>query len=157
MATNLPAPPLLTPLFNGLQDPTITRVWFNWFLALMTRVQTSAWGVQTISLTGQEAAIALTSLVAAPGAGVYRMSWYLRITTAASTSSSVQLTITHTDGAVVCTQSGAAVTGNATDSVQSGSVLVRTDAAAPISYSVAYASVGATKAQFAIDLCAESL
>lgn len=138
-------------------DPTLNRTLANWLRGLAARMNDTPNATRRVSLTDQEAAVALSSLVPAPSAGVYRVSWYLRITRAATVSSSVAVTIRSTDGGVVCSQGGAAVVGNTTATVQSGVVLVRADASAPISFETAYGSVGATAMQYRLDLVVESL
>ena len=149
------SPNLATPIVE--QNGTLTRYFYQWLVELIRRVGTSATRVQSLALTGQSAAIALTTLVASANEGPIRVSWHLRVTTAATSSSSVAVTITTTEGGVTCTQASAAYTGNATNAPQSGSVVVRPDAGTLVSYSVAYASSGATAMQFAIDLVAEGL
>jgi hypothetical protein len=51
----------------------------------------------------------------------------------------------------------AAYTGNVTNLPQSGVFLVRADAGTTLSYSTAYASVGATAAVYELDITLESL
>ena len=87
-------------------------------------------------------------------AGVFRVSWFLRITQAATTSSSVAVTVAFTDG-VSLTVSGAAVTGNTTSTFQQQSVVVRCDANSSLSYSTTYSSVGATPMQYALSVVVE--
>jgi hypothetical protein len=111
----------------------------------------------SVALTGQQASIPLTALVGLPSTGVYRISWRIRVTQAATTSSSIQLVITTTEGGVVCTQQSAAYTGNATNAPQSGLFVVRPDGDIPIEFSTVYASVGATPMKHDLDLVVESL
>jgi hypothetical protein len=99
--------------------------------------------------------ISSTTLLADTGsAGVFRVSWFLRITQAATTSSSVAVTVGFTDG-VALTISGTAVTGNTTTTIQQQSVIVRCDAASAITYSATYSSVGATPMQYALSVAVE--
>ncbi len=85
------------------------------------------------------------------------MSWYLRVTQPASSSSSVQVTVTATDQGNVCQQSGPALTGNTVTTVQSSNVEVLTDAASPVTVSVAYASIGATPLLFKLVVTCEQI
>lgn len=75
-------------------------------------------------------------------AGLYRVTFYFRITVADGVSSSLLVTISSTDGAIACAQLSTAYTGNATNRPQSGSFLVRCDSATPLSYASTYASGG---------------
>jgi hypothetical protein len=122
----------------------------------VTRVQQASWALKNVTLTQQGAPIGPTPLpIGNLQAGLYRVSWYLRITQAASSSSSVTVTIGWNDGGPL-QLSGAPVTGNTTATVQSGMFFIHITAA-PITYSTAYASVGATPMQYALLLALESV
>lgn len=111
-----------------------------------------------VALTAQGAAIATTSInTGSLSAGLYRVSYYARITRAATTSSSLTVTLRFTDGSVACAYSGAAITGNTTATFQSGSQVFHIDAASTISYETAYASVGATSMQYSLYIVVEQL
>lgn len=135
----------------------------NWLVELTTRLDNSANRIVSVArpATGEaalEASIAPTSLpVPSTSSGLYRVTVYARITRAGTVSSSLIVTIGSTDGSVVCSQSGAALTTNTTASVQSVSFLVRRDQATAITYSTTYASAGATSAQYRLDLLVEAL
>jgi len=157
MAQNLASPPLQTPLIESAKQPFITRVWNNWFQSVVERVQAAAYAEQKVQLTGQAASIPSTNLVVAPSAGLYRLTFRFRLTQAATTSSSLLVTVTATDGGVACALASAAYTGNAVNQPQTGTVLVRSDNGVPITYATTYASVGATPMQYALDVVAEAL
>lgn len=107
--------------------------------------------VKTIS-TPVNAAIATTPFtLGSISAGLYRIDWYTRVTTAAGVSSSLTVTLGWTETAVALTSSGPAMTGNTTATNQSGSVLIRSDASAPITYATTYASNAATAMYYRID------
>jgi hypothetical protein len=110
-----------------------------------------------VDLTDQAAAIAATDMGSTPRAGLYRLTYYARITQAATTSSSLTVTLDWTDGVVNPSYSGAAITGNTTTTTQSGSQTFLVDARSAINYSTAYASVGATPMQYALSLYLEEL
>lgn len=136
----------------------VSWVWKSWLQALAQQTDAAPFRLQTVSLDGQGAAIATTSVpIASLALGLYRITYALRITRAASSSSSATVTIGWIAGTVACSQAFAAVTGNTTDTVQSGSLLVRGDANAPITYAVAYASSGGTSMLFSIDLVVEAI
>jgi hypothetical protein len=73
-------------------------------------------------------------------AGLYRVNVYLRKTAADGVSSSLTLTIGWTESGVPLTQSFAALTTDTTGSVQATSFQVWSDASAPITTAVVYAS-----------------
>jgi hypothetical protein len=130
-----------------------------------------------VNLTTQGAAIgggatASTTLYAVPAAGVgmYRVSWYLKVTRAATTSSILgALTLKWTDGtdnvaqtmtALGQTEAGVGGTtnaGNATTSVLSGSEIIWAQSSTNITYGVAYTSVGGTTMQYEVHIRVEAL
>lgn len=163
MPSSLSAPPLQTSLIDPPSDPkspdavwAITRVWNQWFLSLTTRIQSSASLLKTVSLTAQSASIATTAIpLGTISAGLYRVAWHARITQAATTSSALTVTISYTNGSVSCSQSGAALTGNTTATVQSGVILLKADQATAVSYATTYVSVGGTPMIYQLDLACE--
>lgn len=154
--TNIGDPPFHTQVLTP--RGYFSAAWSNWILLeLLQRVQSNSPINTSISLSEQNAAIATSSLIPSASQGVYRISWFLRITTAATTSSSVTFSVQSTDGGVAISQSGAAVTGNTTSTIQSGSFLMRADAGTAITYDVAYASNAANEAEYEIDIRIEAL
>lgn len=131
--------------------------------------------VATIDATAQAAAIATATLYAVPAAGVglYRISWYAKITRNATTSSQMgALTISWTDAtdstAAAFTVTALASTGGTSTSNVSnvtGSsgamigvpVTVWAKASTNIQYAMAYASVGATTMQYELHIKVEWL
>lgn len=111
-----------------------------------------------ISLTAQGASIAATDLSGGTlPTGTYRVSWYARITRAATTSSSLTVRINWVDGGVSCNSSGAAVTGNTTATTQGTSIVIRHDTGSALTYQTTYASVGGTSMQYRLTLVLEQL
>jgi hypothetical protein len=137
----------------------ISRAWLLWLQdAVVARVQQAPELRTAVVLTGQTAAIGATPLpLASVNAGRYRIAWYARVTTPDGVSSSLTITLGWTDGAIACTQSGAAITGDAVTSTQSGSIMIQSDANAPISYLTAYASNTPAKMNYRLSLVCESL
>lgn len=156
-STDLPIlSPLIDPPAPGQQQKFLLSTRWRFALDDMnTRVEARS-PQADISLTGQAASIGITSLVAA-ASGRYRVSWYVRVMQAATTSSSIAVTITTTDGTIVVPQAGGSVTGNTTASALSGSFIVQADAGVPISYSTAYASVGGVVMKYSLQIVAEPL
>ena len=115
--------------------------------------------------TAQAAAVTSSLLYAVPATQtqvvLYRIKFYLKVTRAATTSSTLgALTITFTDAsdsvaqsvvALGGTQTGAAGTtntGNSTVSVLQGTLTVNAKAGTNINFAIAYTSSGATTMQF---------
>lgn len=153
---DLAPPPLSTDLIESAKKLTITKPWEEYLRARDQRLQAAAQTLESVSLTGRNASIGLTSLVAL-ASGVYRVSYRFRITTPAGVASTLQLTITTTEGAVVCSQSSANYAGNVANLPQSGSFLVKCDPATPLQYNFTYTSNPAAAMIFEAELRAEAL
>ena len=89
--------------------------------------------------------------------GIYRVSYYARITQAAGTSSSLTVQFRWTDGGVPQTQTAAALTGNTTATIQQDRLMVRVDRDTSIVVDATYASVGSPSMQFRLNLALERL
>lgn len=137
----------------------VTHDWRRWFQELKDRIDLSPVRIgSAAALTGQVATIGPVALVTPSlQTGLYRVSWLLRITQAATVSGSLQIAIFATVGGVVTTQTAAALASNVLGDVQSGSVLVTVDPGTDISYRVTYASVGAAVLTFTSDVYVEAL
>lgn len=136
-------------------------------------VSTSAAKVATVDLTAQSAAISATTLFTPTATGMFRISIYEKVTTAASVSSTLGgatgTTITYTDGTdsvpqsivvALQTEAGASAinnAGNATTTVLSGSLIIYALTAVAIQYAIDYTSSGVTSMQFEAHLKCESL
>jgi len=136
----------------------IAREADQWLQRLVDAVNRAPLSVGSTSI---ENASATTSTTAIPTPtlvdGLYRVSYSLRITQAATVSSSATPTIGWTSGGVSCSQSGAALTGNTTATQQNAAFVINVDASTTITYAVAYASVGATAMTYSFDVIAEAL
>jgi hypothetical protein len=131
----------------------LTEPWVDWFRHLTGAIDDAPQHLNTVTLTTQAASIGATDMSdGAIAAGLYRVTYYARITQAATTSSSLTVTLGWTDGGAGPGFSGAAMTGNTTTTVQSETFMLRTDARAAINYSTTYASVGATPMQYRLDI-----
>ncbi len=159
-------PPVRDPIarqarseFKGRADPLaglVGDVWVEWFTQLTDDVDETTLRLNSVHLTSQAASIGATDLSGGTiSGGLYKLTYYARITRAASTSSSLTVTFSFTDGSVSPTYSGAAITGNTTTTFQSGTIMIRSDANSPITYSTTYASVGATSMQYRLDVTLE--
>lgn len=131
----------------------MSTVWTSWITALWRKVS-----VGTLQRTSAEAALTTTALDVLDGeASLVRVSWVLRVTRAATVSSSAQVTIGWTDGGQAMTSVAAAVTGNTVTSGQQGSIVVRRDARTDVTVALAYSSTGATTMQYDFDVITEAL
>lgn len=137
------------------QPPTVENdeSWLTYFLNKDRLVAQSVRSLVPVILKAQAAAIPTSPI----GAGIlptgpYLLAYYLRITQAASVSSSVQPTFNWTDGAQACSRTGAAVTGNTTNTTDSGIVLVQADAPGTLTYTTTYASVGGVPMQYNLEI-----
>lgn len=135
----------------------ITIVFRQWLLSLTGRIATAGHFSSPATVSGSSAAIGITAIGAAVASGIYRVSFYARITRAATTSSSLTVTVSFTDGGVACTKTFTAITGNTTGTTGSETYLVRSDSGTNISYATAYASVGATTMQYDLTVELESI
>lgn len=145
---------------RGQRDPlegTIPLSWIQYFTSQSQQINAAPQSSKKIILA-QSAAIATTSIPnPSSSSGAYRVSYYTRITTPATTSSSLTVTIGFTDNGVAESFSGTAITLNTVLAAQTNTYLIFSDAAAPITYSTAYASVGATPMQYKLMVVLEQL
>jgi hypothetical protein len=133
----------------------ISRYFRQWLLAITTQLQSFVPTYPSLSLTGQAASLVTTTAYATTAAGLYRVSYYVRITQAATVNSSLTVTLGWLESTVALSQAFAAVTGNTIATIQSGSILVRADAESDLTVSTVYASAGATPMQYRIDVSVE--
>lgn len=153
MSDDLAPPPLHTPMVDRLRQ--VTKVWENYYRSRDTRIQAGSALLQAVDLTDSPASASIPATPFSLGtvaAGLYRVSYHAKITTAATTSSSLLVTVTYTRGGFTCNQSGAAIIDNTTSTVGSGTFLLRADGSTAISYSTTYVSVGATPMAYELDM-----
>lgn len=161
MSLEFGAPPVRDDI--AIEDPQtgkllLPRVWVDWMTALTIRLDSNATALNTVELTAQQASIGTTTIpLDILSAGLYRITYYARITVPGTTSSSLTVTLGWTDHSVSCSTSGAALTGNTVSTVQGGTIMVRNDSASPLTYATTYASVGATAMQYSLDLLVEQI
>lgn len=139
---------------KGLLPPA----WRSWFVGVKDALDKAPQRVGAVSLESQGAAI-VTIAVPTPrlSAGLYRVTYYTRITRAATTSSSLQIGLGWTDGAVGQSFAATSLVGNTTTTYQTDSLLVRVDDGAVIVYGTNYGSVGGTSMQYRLDICVEKI
>jgi len=136
----------------------VTDSWERSLSAFTDHVTNTAVQLAAVQLTEQSASIAATAIpISNVTTGIYRLSYYARISRAAGTSSSLTVTLQWTDGGVVCSTSGAAMTGNTTTTFQTGHLLLGIDSATSVRYSTTYASAGAPTMQYKLTWIVEQV
>ena len=125
------------------QEGMVTQPWVDFFTDQEQLGSLAPSRVVEVDLTAQDASIAATDMTGGtlPG-GWYRLTYYFRITTAASVSSSLQLTIDWNEGGVTPSFTGVAETGNTTTTYQTGTLFFPVTNLSAVRYSTTYASVG---------------
>jgi hypothetical protein len=141
--------------FAGL----LPDVWIDWFTVLTSTVNQAPNRLSAVELTSQGASIGATDFSGGGvlNAGLYRVTYYARITRAAGTSSSLTVTLSWTDGGASCSFAGAAITGNTTTTIQSETKMIRIDSASPVRYATTYASVGMPTMLYSLDVTLEQV
>lgn len=143
------APVPFTNVLMNLRSRLMEFQWVRWLESLVTAINAAPQAVGTSDLSDQDASVSATAFdTGTLSAGLYRVSYYQRVTQAATSSSSLTTAIGWTDGGVACTQSGAAMTGNTTATTQNGTLVVHVDAGTTVTYALTYSTSGATPMQF---------
>ncbi len=152
-----------------LQEPIVTTAkgealylesgWARWLSnGLNVRLGTTPTQVgHDVALTNQAASIGATPLpVAALSAGLYRVSYYARITTPDSVSSSLTVTLGWTESGLPLILSGAPMAGNSVTTVQTGTWVVQLDGQSTLTYATVYASASG-QMRYRLSMLAEAL
>lgn len=143
-------------LTNRVTD-RMTQAFRQWLLSLTTLIQSSARVLATIRLTLQSASIGSTVITLPTlAAGTYRLTYYARITTAASVSSSLTVGFGWTESTAAQAVTATPITGNTVTTVDSGSFTMDVDQATSLTYSTTWAPVG-TPGAYRLTVIAEQL
>jgi hypothetical protein len=142
--------PMPTPLDVAITQPAgkvdalaADVSWVEFFLNQEKLTRQATRVIALAPIEHQSAAIATTPLATgAVSTGRYRVSYYARLTTPATTSSSLSITLGWTNDGQACTKTFGPETGNTAGSVLSGSLELECDAPGVITYATAYVSVG---------------
>jgi hypothetical protein len=151
------APPPIQDSVTG-QGGILTEPWRQWFARLPDTLSSIPARINAVGLTAQSASIAATDF--SGGAlleGLYRATYYARITQAATTSSSLTVTFTWTEGGVLQTAVGVPIVGNTTATGQTDSAMMRLDKGTVPRYATTYASVGATAMNYSFNVILEKM
>lgn len=164
-----PAPPIQDPIARprrakipeGQKDPLeglLTDSWNKWFTDQNSIIANTSATISSVSVDSQTASIGATAMpVGALAPGLYFISYYTTITTAAGVSSSLQVTLSWTDGGVVKQFNGAALTGNTTSENESNYKLILVDSATPVTYATTYASNPAAAMNYKLSVVFQSV
>ena len=147
-------------LAKGQRDSTayqMSETWVKYFQQQGQTASQTPGRLQSVGVQQAGTAILTTTLWPTTTAGLYRITWYARITRAATVSSSLTLTLGWTDNTVALTSAQTAITGNTTSTFQSGTLTVNADRLTNLTYAAAYASVGATSMQYSLQIAVEGL
>jgi hypothetical protein len=143
------------------RNALMTFKWLQYFNAQGNRIALSAERLNTQSPSAAaplSASIGLTPFTPVSlAAGLYRVQYLAHITQAATTSSSLEVSVGWTRGGVSRSFLGPAMTGNTADEFQTDSYLIRVDNATPMTFETIYASAGATPMTYEIDLLLEKM
>lgn len=134
-----------------------TDTWAYYLSTLTSVVSQSPNRVGLVALTAQNGSIAATDFSGGITTGLYRVSYYVRITTPGSVSSSLTVTVGWADHGTSLTLSGTAMTGNTTATLQQYIGMIYADAGSPITYATTYASTGGTAMQYELYLALETV
>lgn len=136
-------------------DGKIGRRWYLWLFVIWSRLR-SCVAIQgsVYTKSSQSASIVTATIATIVYTGWYRPSYYIRVTTIPTTSFSLTVTLGWRDGGVTKSQAFAALTGapgTLATAFQTDAIAVKVDSGTVMTISVAYVSVGATAAVFAVD------
>lgn len=135
----------------------LSQPWIDWFDQILLRLAAASVTIFSTSLTAQNASIAATDLTDGTlGSGLYRVSYYFRVTQVAGVASSLQIAISWLDGLATVTFTGAAEAGNTTSTYQSATFPIHVDAGSPITFTTTYASNPAGQMQHSLFISLEA-
>lgn len=151
------APPPVQDRVVG-EDGLLTVAWRRWFERLPDTLDAIPSRINAVSLSNQSSSIAATDYSnAVLLEGLYRATYYARITQAATTSSSLTVSFRWTEGGVVQTATGSAIVGNTTATGQSDSIIIQVDKGTAVQYLTTYSSSGATPMIYAVRFVLEKI
>lgn len=132
--------------------------WQKWVGLIAEKLSRTPERKARVGLTSQQATINTTPIpLSVVRPGVYRVSYWIKITQAATVSSSFQFGLAWTRHGLTLTAQAAAVATNTTSTYQFGTLVIHVDATTPISYDLTYASSGATPMRYELDVVLEEL
>jgi hypothetical protein len=159
MGSQLDPQPSLAPISSSDPNSQVTPDWFRWFYEIFALQIGSVQKVGTpLNLLGKSAAIGSTTLtLPSLQNGLYRIDWYIRITSPDGAGSSVQLSLGWTETAQPLSTTFPAVTGDTLTTVASGSWFAQVDQNTALTYSTAYSSTTPNKMKYRLSIAVESI
>lgn len=137
--SGVPRTQRLIDKISGLIDSR----WDQWLQSIVRALDAAGIQVGAVSQTAPIAASVSTTALSTPlAAGFYQVVYALYVVTPASISSSLTFTAAWMLNGVSHSQSGVALTGNATTTQQNGVFTVAVDTQTQVTYSIAYVSSG---------------
>src|SRR5439155_1670036 len=112
-------------------DPLIDRSqrmgerWYRWLSAVITRLLQAVLTVASVHRGPLASAITTTTIYTPSQPGAVRVCWTVQVTTPATTSSSIAVTLAWKVNGVAQTEVFTALTGNLTTTHGSGSIVIR--------------------------------
>ena len=131
--------------------------WYRWLSEVIVRLLQTPVVLAATHRVALTASVGTTTVFTPTQPGVYRVSWSLQVSTAATTSSSIAVTLGWKANTVAQTEAFTALTTNTTGTHGSGQVVIYPTTAQPITYSTTYASVGGTVMVYGVDILVEEL
>lgn len=145
-------------LVGRLPELLLTVQAIQWLGSISTLVQEAPSRQDYLFHREESSSIATTPLnVPSVTSGLWRVSFSVRVTQVATTSSSIQVTVSWTEGGISQSETGTALTGNTLTTREGRSMVIHPDEGTPISYSTTYASVGAQPMKYSLDIAVEEL
>ena len=134
------------------------KAWLRWFGTLVQNIDSAPVRKTSVRLVDQAATIPITPIpMESLSPGLYRVSFYSRITQAGTVSSSLKVTISWTDKAQALSLDGDTLVGNAVTEYDFGTAVIRVDAASAISYTATYAASAAASMLYDLSITVEAL
>ena len=153
---NLAPPPLRSRLVDAAG--LMTREFNTWLRGLTGALNnTATLSTAPIVLTALSATLATSIALPAAPAGVYRLSYVVRVRQAATVSSSIAVLLQWKTSGITQALNLPALTTNTTTSLQSASIIAVVDGGSVITYGTTYASVGGTVMQYDLTVTVEAL
>lgn len=135
------------------QEGFLSDPYADYFSRMAQSIGAASTRISQTLLTNQAASIAATDMASGgQPTGLYRFTYYARVTQAASISSSLEVVLSWTDGGVAQSRTFTAITGNTTTSLESETFMIHVDSSTPIQYSTVYLSAGGTVMQYRLDV-----
>jgi hypothetical protein len=147
-----------TPVVNA--DRKMTQPWQRWMdEALIPRLERIPLVVGSYEHTDPlDATLPVTGLTNYDTeGGTLRLTYALRLTRVATTSSGVSATISWTENGLTRSFTTASLAANTIDQLATGVILITSDPGTPVTVAATYVSVGATPMQYALDVFAERM